>query len=375
MASSRMKLFPIGASYFFALLTYAIFVPFFPLWLSSQGFSQREIGFLLAMPLVMRVVATTPITFVGELLFETKNTYILCSAVIVLGFSGLLVFSSAHWIAACLLLVSIFWAPILPLLDTIAVRATQNRKYVYGQLRQWGSISYFLGTVFVGVSLTRISINVLPMLLTFCASIVVVYGTQIADAKVGNDAAAEMAINPISHTKQFYAVLVGVSLLQASHAYLSAFSSLSWQLMGFSSFAIGIFWAAGVLSESLFFLLSGRYTKPFDPLSLVIVGGLIGCLRWCFMAFNPTSSLIIVPLQLLHCFSFGAVHLGTMQWLSNSGKNSAALQGVTWAFIGGFTAAGTAISGYLYGPSDTMGYVLMSFIALVGVFIVALARK
>jgi MFS transporter, PPP family, 3-phenylpropionic acid transporter len=374
-AGGKVNFFSIGASYFFVLLTFGIFVPFFPLWLSSQGFTEREIGFLLAMPLVMRLVATTPLTFFGESLFGTKQTYILCSALIALGFSGLLLFDGSHVVAASLLVVSIFWAPVIPLLDTIAVRATSNQGFDYGQLRQWGSISYFLGTVAVGSALTVVSISVLPILLTVCAILAVVFGTQIVDAKVRNKEGAELALNPKLGSKQLYLVIVGVSLLQASHAYLSAFSSLSWQQMGFSSLQVGVFWACGVLSESVFFLLSGKYVKSYDPLLLVTVGGAIGCLRWCLMAFDPASSLIIVPLQLLHCCSFGAVHLGTMQWLSKYGRNSATLQGTTWALIGGATAMVTVMSGYLYGPSGTAGYMAMSLVALVGLCFVAIARK
>lgn len=368
-----MNFFSIGASYFFVLLTYGIFVPFFPLWLSYRGFNEREIGFLLALPLVMRVIATTPLTYFGETLFGTKLTYVLCSAALALGFAGLLMIGGSYTIALNLLVVSLFWAPIIPLLDTIAVQATRSYGFDYGKLRQWGSTSYFLGTIAVGTALTVISIDNLPILLTICAFIAVVFGAQIKNADDNPSAPTQQTLSPKASSKQLYFVIVGISLMQASHAYLNAFSSLSWQQMGFSSFEVGAFWASGVLSESLFFLLSGKYVKSFDPLWVVTLGGAIGFSRWIFMAFDPTSGLIILFLQLMHCFSFGAVHLGTMLWLSKSGNNSATLQGTTWAFIGGATAIGTVASGYLHGHSGFTGYLAMSLVALLGCLVVGFA--
>jgi MFS transporter, PPP family, 3-phenylpropionic acid transporter len=369
----KKSYFAICASYFFVLLTYGIFVPFFPLWLASQGFAEREIGYLLAIPLVMRVIATTPLTWFGEQHFGTKFNYVVCSAGVAMGFSVLL-FSGTHFVLAGLLFLSLFWAPIIPLLDTIAVRASRTQGFDYGQLRQWGSISYFFGTVVVGLALNVVPVTLLPVLLTLCALCVVAFATRIVDAKVVEDERAGMTLKAPFEELQIWFIIFGVSLLQASHAYQSAFSSLTWQHMGFSSLQIGFFWAASVLSESVFFFLSGRYLSGFRSLTLVTIGGGIGCMRWCFMALEPSSSLAIVSLQLLHCFSFGAVQLGTMRWLSDCGRNAAPLQAASWAMTGGVTALATAVSGFLYSPSGMFGYIMMTFVAFTGILVIEFVR-
>ena len=137
----------------------------------------------------------------------------------------------------------------------------------------------------------------------------------------------------------FVAVIVGASLIQASHAVLYGFVTLQWTNKGLDGTTIGLLWAIGVGAEILLFAVSGRVIARFGAVEMILLGGIGAVLRWTAMAFDP-ATILLPLLQCLHGLSFGATHLGAMDALSQLAHRQggataqgdfSAVQGVTFA--------------------------------------------
>jgi PPP family 3-phenylpropionic acid transporter len=84
------------------------------------------------------------------------------------------------------------------------------------------------------------------------------------------------------------------------------------------------------------------------------------------MAFDPPMTLLPF-VQALHALSFGATHLGSIQFIARSaGDRHAAAQGDFATVLAVGSAAATGVSGLLYGSFGDFGYTAMAVLAALG---------
>ena len=174
----------------------------------------------------------------------------------------------------------------------------------------------------------------------------------------------------------FLAIAAAASLIQASHALYYGFSTLDWTAAGFDGSAIGSLWAIGVIAEIILFAVSGRLPAAFKPAVLLALGAAGAVVRWSVMALNPP--VIVLPLlQCLHGLSFGATHLGAVQFIAHAAPErlGATAQGHLAIILGAVMAAFMALSGVLYGAYGARAYAVMAAVALIGGMLALVARR
>ena len=93
------------------------------------------------------------------------------------------------------------------------------------------------------------------------------------------------------------------------------------------------------------------------------------------MAFNPPLAVLAL-VQCLHGLSFGATHLGAIQFVARAAgdKQAAAAQGDFSTILAIANAAAAAASGLLYNAFGDQGYLAMAAVAALGGMCLALAR-
>jgi MFS transporter, PPP family, 3-phenylpropionic acid transporter len=188
--------------------------------------------------------------------------------------------------------------------------------------------------------------------------------------KVGA-AAGKLLLSP-----GFWTVTGGASLIQASHAVYYGFSVLDWRAKGLDAASIGGLWGLAVIAEIALFAVSARFPQRIGSLGLLGVGAFGAMLRWGVMSFDPPLTLLPM-LQLLHAFSFGATHLGSMQLLARlaPARQFATAQGDFATVLALVMAGGMALSGVLYADLGDRAYMAMALAAALGGAFVLLARR
>jgi PPP family 3-phenylpropionic acid transporter len=154
------------------------------------------------------------------------------------------------------------------------------------------------------------------------------------------------------------------------------FSVLDWRAKGVDAASIGGLWGLAVIAEIALFAVSARFPQRIGSLGLLGVGALGALLRWGVMSFNPPIVLLPI-LQLLHAFSFGATHLGSMQLLARhaSVREFATAQGDFATVLALVMAGSMALSGALYAELGDRAYAAMALAAALGGVLVLLARN
>ncbi|HKS62235.1 MAG TPA: MFS transporter, partial [Xanthobacteraceae bacterium] len=144
----------------------------------------------------------------------------------------------------------------------------------------------------------------------------------------------------------------------------------------FGGVTIGVLWALGVAAEIVLFALAPRLPQSIGPVTLILIGAAGGVTRWIATAFDPPLALL-APLQMLHALSFGATHLGTMMFLSRNAPEGgrAAAQGDVSTANGVMMAAGSALSGLLYGAGGSYAYLAMAVLCVAGAVFAVIAGR
>jgi PPP family 3-phenylpropionic acid transporter len=231
-------------------------------------------------------------------------------------------------------------------------------------VRLWGSAAFIVGTFLGGALVDAIPARNMIWPMVGALGLVAVAASLLAPEPAAKSGPAAAPSSPL-RDRSLVAVLIGASLIQASHSIYYIFSALQWRADGLSGTAIAALWGLGVIAEILLFAVSGRL--GISPVGYLVLGAGGAALRWGAMAIDPPA-LVLPFLQLLHALSFGATHLGSLAYVAHCAPpgKAATAQGqlaIALSVAGAITAA---LAGVLYSNLGTAAYAVMALAAVAG---------
>lgn len=347
--------------------------PFFPLWLKGRGLDPEAIGIVLAIPIVMRVITVPLISRAVDRAGDLRRGLIAAAFAGAVGFT-LVAFAHGFFpILLAVALASVAVGPLVPLADAYALKGLTARNRAYGPARLWGSVAFIAATLGTGALLAIITTDRLIWLMV--AAFVLLGLSTLLLPPLDPTAATGPRI-PGSHlwqSRKFLAIAIAAGLIQASHTLYYGFSVVDWTAKGMSGATIGLLWGLGVVAEIALFAYSGRI--GLSPVALVALGAAGALIRWIVMATNPPLEVLAL-VQCLHGLSFGATHIGAVQFVARiAGERSAATaQGDFATLLAIAGALATSVCGLLYDALADYGYLIMAAMAALGGACLALAR-
>jgi MFS transporter, PPP family, 3-phenylpropionic acid transporter len=358
------------AAFYAALFIMAgIQLPFFPVWLKAKGLDPVAIGLVLAMPTIVRTVAIPLAGRVADRRDALRGCLIVLSCGTVAGYALVALAAGPLMILLAYALASVAYTPVMPLMETYALKGLTGRGRAYGPVRLWGSAAFIIGSFAAGFALDVTPARHLIWMIvvgTFLIALAAFALSPLSTPAVAADESQRQRGSLLGN-RSFIALLAAASLIQASHAVYYAFSALQWRAAGLDGTAIAALWALGVVAEIVLFALQGRLPPFFSPTVLVMIGAAGGVLRWAAMALDPPQ--IALPfLQLFHALSFGATHLGALGFVMRNAPQaqSATAQGYLAIAVGAAMAGATAASGVLVESFGSGAYAAMALMAVAG---------
>ena len=378
MLAARISLF-----YWAIFLIVGLQTPFLPLWLDARGLSVTEISIAGALPLFIRIVATPIVAYLADHSGDHRRM------VIILAWSGLactaLLSQSFHVWPIILLttLMMLTTSSMMPLTETIAMRAVRVHGLDYGRMRLWGSISFIVATLIGGAAIERwtgsvvIWLIIAAVLMTALAAHVLPRpeGSTVASPSRPRISRADVA--ELVTSRLFLLFLAAAGLAQASHAVFYVYGVLHWRGLGLSATWTGVLWAIAVIAEILLFARSGAVLKVLSPLGLIALGAIAAIVRWIAMAFDPPLAALII-LQILHALTFGATHLGTVHFIAQNipAERAGTAQALQASVTAGIAMGGaTLLAGQLYGPFGAKAYLAMAVLGALGLLAALMAQR
>jgi PPP family 3-phenylpropionic acid transporter len=348
-------------------------LPFFPLWLGARGLDAQTIGFVIAVPMVVRIIATPLITHWADRRRALRGTIITASLLAACAMAAVGLMQGAIAIFVMFVVAAAAFSPVLALTDAYALSGLSLRGRSYGPVRLWGSAAFVVGNIIAGLMLERFAPGVLIWLIVAALTISALASMALDPIEGRGRALAAEAAPAASSAKvllrnpAFLAVALASAMIQSSHALYYGFSTVQWRAAGFDGTLIGALWSVGVVAEIVLFAWSGRLPVTLKPATLLAIGGAGAILRWSATALNPPVALL-VPLQLLHACSFAATHLGLMGFMARSVPRELAgrAQGYVATLASLVNASATLASGFVFAAVGGHAYFMMAAMALIG---------
>jgi PPP family 3-phenylpropionic acid transporter len=366
------QLSALTAAIFFGI---GVYMPFFPVWLAGAGLGPDEIGVILAVPMLVRVVATAPMTGLADGRVGPVALLVACSAATAAGYGSLALIGGAVAIALAMGLTAVVQSPLVPLADVITMEALRRRPALhYGRIRLWGSVSFMAANLGAGAVIGLLAPSAVPLILaaSFLAASLVAARMPVVPTRAHPDRQAGGGRLPMA----LLLVIAAASLVNASHAVLYGFGSLDWGTQGYSATQVGVLWAVGVLSEIVLFWLAGSALRAGFPGFLFLgIGAAGAALRWVLMASGP-GPMLLTLLQASHGVTFGMVHLGSIAVMAALAPPAlrARCQGLLVAANSLALAAAIAAAGPLYKAFGAASFLAMVPVALAALGLILWAR-
>ena len=343
-------------------------MPFLPVWLAANGLDERMIATVLAVSTAARVAAVPFGTRAADYFAGLTTGILVAFLASAVSFTMVGLANGATMILLSCALAAAVGGIALPLVETYALHGLAARGRAYGPVRSWGSVAFIAGNLAAGLLVTLMA----PA--HFIWVIVAAYwgGVLTAIALPVVDLGSAPAVphdggNLAVGTPGLLAIIAAASLIQASHGVFYAFGTLQWTAAGLDGVTIGALWALGVLAEIVLFAVSAWFPPRLGPFALLAAGAAGATLRWTAMAFAPP--LAALPgLQCLHALSFGATHLGAVQFVARTAPpgRAASAQGLLALANGTLMAASIAVAGQAYAAWGAAAYALMALLAAAG---------
>lgn len=303
----------VSAQYFLYFGVMGVFLPYFNLYCHHIGFSGSQIGLLAALKSLMMIATPLLWAMLADRYGIRKPIYLGCLAISTAAWGLFLFTTDFIYMAAIILFYGVFHAPIISFLEAFTMDILASEKNSYGKIRMWGSVAFITVSLVVGQLIDLFDVSIVLILIWVGGMLQTAAAIKIPPIKKVARTAMITRIRRFL-TKQILVFLVCASLMLVSHGAYYAFFSIHLEKLGFGGVFIGAAWALASISEIVVMMQSERILRHISPEKVLTGAFLIAALRWFLLIF-VSSPFLILLLQGLHAFTYGAFHVASIVYI------------------------------------------------------------
>jgi PPP family 3-phenylpropionic acid transporter len=308
-----MPYWRLSGFYFFYFATLGALVPYWGLYLKSIGFAPVDIGVLMALLMLSRIVAPLIWAWIADHNTQRMRVVRIAALITVIAFSGVFFGTGFWWLAGVMVVFSFFWNASLPLLEVITMNHSGGHAGAYVRVRLWGSLGFIASVLALGPVIdVRGPWWVLPSLLTLMGGIWL-SSQLLPESDVQAPTLHAGRLRDVLRRPEVAAFLLACFLMQASHGPYYTFYSIYLEANGYSKTLIGVLWAFAVVCEIGVFLVMRRLLQYLSLRVVLLMSFALAALRWLLIGHYPESLTFLIVAQALHAATFGSFHASAIQ--------------------------------------------------------------
>jgi PPP family 3-phenylpropionic acid transporter len=367
--------FRLASFYFAYFLMLGGIAPFFSLYLNKLGFSGVQIGILLALMPLARVVAPPAWAWLADHQGSRRSLVRITTAAAAVSCAGFLFAKSFAALFVVIVFLNVFWCAALPLVEATTMAHLKGRLGDYGRIRVWGSVSFVLSVVALGQILDRTGILWLPVMLLvlFTVNAMAAWILPVDRAHAHHEEHAPLV--ETLRRPEVLALFAACFLMAAAHGPYNTFYSIHLVEHGYSKSAVGWMWALSVLAEIMVFLLMPRLLRRFSIPAIMSFS--LGCavVRFLIVGWFTQYVVLTALAQTMHAATFGAHHAAALAAIHQFFRGRTQSRGQALYTSFGFGAGGVLgglASGWLWQhTSPAVTFSCASGVALIALLVVA----
>jgi PPP family 3-phenylpropionic acid transporter len=367
-----MPYWRLSGFYLFYFASLGALLPFWGLYLQARGFTPAEIGELMAVIMVTKLIAPNIWGWIADHTGLRMPIVRLASLLSAVCFVGVFFAEGFWWLALVMMLFSFFWNASLPQFEAVTMSHLKERIQHYSRIRLWGSIGFILSVSLLGLLLDQRGVELVPTVVLLLYIGIFLNSLVVPEKLAAHPQEEQGSIMQVLRRPEVLALLLVTFLMQASHSTYYAFYSIYMEAIGYSSSAIGELWALGVIAEVVIFLFMHNLLQRWGARRVLIASLAIAVVRWILVGLTPENLPLVLLAQLMHAATFGTFHAAAIHLIHHyfvgrhQGRGQALYSSISFGAGG---ALGSLLSGYLWtgiGPEATYlvaaGYALLAVI-------------
>lgn len=369
----------------FAYLFYfghlGVLVPFLGIFLDGRGLRSEEIGQLMAIITLARIIAPNLWATLAD---KTGKGLLILRIGSFLTFASftMLFWVDGFWgITLSFALNMAFWTAIVPQMESISLNEVRGDATKYSYIRLWGSVGFILLSVLTGILIDLYDFNivvVISSIVLFCLLGTTMLLRDSPHQEVNED--VDSSIWSKIKGRPFLVFIASAILLQMSFGPYYGFFALYMRDLGYNGQETGWLVSLGVGVEVVVFLIAGRLLNRTGVKYALIFCMFATALRWYLLAEMASSPPWLLFSQSLHAFSFGLAHAASMQFIHGyfgkmyQSRGQALYASISFG-VGG--AAGNYIAGQMWhqGEGYYETFIFAAITSFVGMLVLMLLRS
>lgn len=360
----------LSAWYFFYFAYIGAFAPYFTLYLQSLSFSAWDIGVLMSVGQVMRLLAPTLWGWLADRLGRRIPVVRLSAILSVAGFFAFFVTVEFWGVFVGMCAMTFFWSASLPLVEALTLDHLKGRTEDYGRIRLWGSVGFVAAVLGVGALLDAAPLATLLWVCAILLAGIVACAVVLEEAPPAAAPRHQPSLRLALLRPEVLALLAACFFMSAAHGPLYVFLSIHLVDHGYGKTLVGALWSLGVVAEILVFLLMPRLIRRYSPRAILLASFALAVLRFLLIGWQVDSLPLLLAAQAMHGATFGAFHVAAVTALNRWFPSQQ--QGRVQALYGSISFGAGGMLGNLFsgeawttlGPEWT--YTVGSFFAFVG---------
>ena len=302
----------LSAYYFFYFAFLGAFSPYFSLYLKSLGLSAWDIGVLMSLMQVMRVLAPPLWGALADRFGMRMPVVRAGGGLAALGFAGFLFTREFPGLFGVMAVMAFFWAASLPLVEAVTLGHLQGKPGRYGRVRLWGSIGFIVTVLGCGALLDQLPVSALVVIGLVIQVAVFTCSLAVPEAPAQVHEADHLHIWEVLRQKEVLRLMLACLFMAAAHAALYIFYSLYLVEHGYSKWLVGWLWSLGVIVEIGVFMWMPRLLAAYTPRGILAFAMACAVVRFLMIGWGVAWLPVIVLAQMLHGATFGANHAAAM---------------------------------------------------------------
>lgn len=348
-SSTKNYYWRIAGFYFFYYAFVGMFSPYWSLYLKSLHFDAIEIGILMSMQPVMRMLAPNLWGWLADHTGKRLLVVQIAATLSAVCYLGVFATTSFWGLLLVLALMAFFWSASMPLVEATTLTYLGKHSAHYGRIRSWGSIGFIVSVVGLGYAFDYIAIAWLLWAGLVCEIGILVFSRQIPKTEVLAHHTDSQPIKQIVLQPHVIALLGACFFMSVAHGPYYTFYSIYLVEHGYAKSAVGGLWALGVICEIGVFFVMPWLVRRAGYGRILLFSFAAAVLRFMLIGWYVDYLVLLLIAQVLHAATFGAYHAASVGLVHEFFKGRHQSRGQ--ALFGSLTyGAGGMLGGLASGP-------------------------
>jgi MFS transporter, PPP family, 3-phenylpropionic acid transporter len=360
----------IAGFYFFYFAFVGLFSPYWSLYLQSIKFNALEIGVLMSVQPVMRMLAPALWGWLADRLGNRRLVVQIAALGSAFCYLGVFFTIDYYGLLLTLALMSFFWSASMPLVEATTLTYLGKQSARYGRLRSWGSIGFIIAVLGLGFAFDYIAIGWILWAGLAIQVGILYFSRQIPATEILTHHSDSQPIVRLVFKPQVLALFGACFLMAVAHGPYYTFFSIYLVEHGYAKSAVGVLWTLGVVCEIAVFFWMPWLMRRYSLAQILMVSLALAVLRFLLIGWQVDTLLLLLFAQVLHAATFGSFHAAAVAMVHHFFRGRHQSRGQ--ALFGSVTyGAGGMLGGLLSGPlwlhwGASAMYTFSAFAALLG---------